>query len=570
MKPRVPDYEAGMDAYSQRDYVVAYRMWQPLAKQGDVNAQFMLGLLYIDGEGVPLDEAEATHWFRKVAEQGDASAQLYLSDMYADGRGGVPRDKVEEARWFRKAVEQGEGNALDELGNRCAGCDTDAERLLMAVGEEALRQGLPASLLTVLESDGIALDGAQVANAAIATYHTDALRHYRRALARFDPPKKWAGSQGAVDFVRWLGFSVEWAGERRKRRDPYLDVEGPYSLPDLHEYQLTVAENVRAMLRKEKGKEAGRRGLISMPTGSGKTRVAVQAIVEAMRDDGFYGGVLWIADRDELCEQAVEAWRQVWSSVGVRSSRLRISRLWGRQTERPLPTSERHVIVATIQTLNERLSSQGDEYGFLSDFKLVVFDEAHRSIAPTFTSVMQELGLTRFQRTDEPFLLGLTATPYRGHDETETARLVRRYGSNRLDTGAFSSDDPQAVIQELQDMGVLAQADHETIEGETFSADMFSPRELEQAKSLPWLPQSVEDRMARSVGEPGVLLRRMRHTLIQTGPPLSSPRRSSMPRPWRHFSRVRGSGHVLSVERRRRPRAAEWLKSSGVVRSGRS
>ena len=30
MKPRVPDYEAGMDAYSQRDYVVAYRMWQPL------------------------------------------------------------------------------------------------------------------------------------------------------------------------------------------------------------------------------------------------------------------------------------------------------------------------------------------------------------------------------------------------------------------------------------------------------------------------------------------------------------------------------------------------------------
>ena len=136
--PRVPDYEAGMDAYSQRDYVVAYRMWQPLAKQGDVNAQFMR-LLYIDGEGVPLDEAEATHWFRKVAEQGDASAQLYLSDMYADGRGGVPRDKVEEARWFRKAVEQGEGNALDELGNRCAGCDTDAERLLMAVGEERAR-----------------------------------------------------------------------------------------------------------------------------------------------------------------------------------------------------------------------------------------------------------------------------------------------------------------------------------------------------------------------------------------------------------------------------------------------
>ena len=47
-------------------------------------------------------------------------------------------------------------------------------------------------------------------------------------------------------------------------------------------------------------------------------------------------------------------------------------------------------------------------------------------------------------------------------------------------------------------MGVLAQADHETIEGETFSVDMFSPQELEQAKSLPWLPRSVKDRTAKS------------------------------------------------------------------------
>lgn len=36
-----------------------------------------------------------------------------------------------------------------------------------------------------------------------------------------------------------------------------------------------------------------------------------------MRDDGFSGGILWDADRDELWEQAVEAWRQVWSSEGI-------------------------------------------------------------------------------------------------------------------------------------------------------------------------------------------------------------------------------------------------------------
>ena len=379
---------------------------------------------------------------------------------------------------------------------------TDAERLLEAVGEQELRRDLPDSLLAVLESDGAALTGLDLAEAAIATWHTDALKQYKWALEHLDPPSRWAGSERAVRFVRSLGFSAEWAGERGRQRDPFLEIEGPYSLPELHCYQWIIVENVRKLLRGEDGAE--RRGMISMPTGSGKTRVAVQAIVEAMRDDGLRGGVLWVADRDELCEQAVEAWRQVWSSKGSQASRLRISRMWAGQP-RPLPTNELHVVVATIQTLNAKLSNQPREYEFLGDFKLVVFDEAHRSIAPTFTSVMQDIGLTRFQRSDEPFLLGLTATPYRGQDEEETARLVRRYGGKRLDSGAFPNDDPQDVIRELQRMGVLAQADHETIEGETFSSDVFPPdewerilEELKQAVSLPWLPQGVEDRIARS------------------------------------------------------------------------
>ena len=106
---------------------------------------------------------------------------------------------------------------------------------------------------------------------------------------------------------------------------------------------------------------------------------------------------------------------------------------------------------------------------------------------------MEEIGLTRWQREDEPFLLGLTATPYRGHNEEETARLVGRFGSNRLDAVAFGSDDPQDVIGELQDMRVLARADQEPIVGGVFSLDI---EELLKMASTPWLPQSVEDRIA--------------------------------------------------------------------------
>ena len=384
-------------------------------------------------------------------------------------------------------------------------CSIDAERLLAAVGERALRAGLPKSLLAVLENEGGALTGIEIAEAAIATYHTDALRQYKQGLDRLDPPSKWAGSARAVRFVRSLGFPAEWAGERNRKRDPFLEIEGPYSLPPLHDYQRTIAGNVRELLRGEHGNGNERRGMISMPTGSGKTRVAVQAIVEAMREDGFRGGVLWIADRDELCEQAVEDWRQVWSSKGAKSSRLRISRMWGGQPP-PQPKGDLHVIVATLQTLNAKFSNRRDEYEFLADFKLVVFDEAHRSVAPTATSVMQEIGLTRRQKIDEPFLIGLTATPYRGHDADETKRLVRRYGSKRLDSGAFDSDDPEKVIRELQDMGVLAQADQEIITGGTFQLSLEEYEALlkftqgwDEEQSLgAWLPQIVEDRIAQN------------------------------------------------------------------------
>ena len=440
------------------------------------------------------------------------ASNIYLADTAGDGERPRLRLVSDElslglsSEQLEKVLHRKTPQEIEEQRAAVRKHPTDSKRLLAAVGEQALRSGLPGSLLDVLESDGDVLSGIDIAEAAIATWHTDALKQHKCALDRLDPPSRWAGSRRAVEFVRSLGFSTEWAGERDGKRDPFLEVEGPYSLPDLHDFQRAIADKVRDILRRDHGDGAERRGMISMPTGSGKTRVAVQAIVEAMRDDGFRGGVLWVADRDELCEQAVEAWRQVWSGLGTQAARLRISRMWG-GLERPRPTSELHVIVATIQTLNARLSSQPGKYEFLASFSLVVFDEAHRSIAPTFTSVMQDIGLTRFRRADEPFMLGLTATPYRGRDQDETARLANRYGSNRLDSGAFVSDEPEAVISELQEMGVLAQADHETIEGETFPLDAILDGSLDREEleaklaewlALPWLPQSVEEHIARS------------------------------------------------------------------------
>ncbi len=70
--PAEADFNAGLAAYKQGDYATALREWNPLAKQGDANAQNNLGFMYYKGHGVPQDYAEAVKWFRKAAEQGNA------------------------------------------------------------------------------------------------------------------------------------------------------------------------------------------------------------------------------------------------------------------------------------------------------------------------------------------------------------------------------------------------------------------------------------------------------------------------------------------------------------------
>jgi uncharacterized protein len=70
------DNQTGLKAYRSGDYATALRKWRPLAELGDANAQFNLGLLFLQGRGVAQDDKEAMMWFRKSTEQGNANAQF--------------------------------------------------------------------------------------------------------------------------------------------------------------------------------------------------------------------------------------------------------------------------------------------------------------------------------------------------------------------------------------------------------------------------------------------------------------------------------------------------------------
>ena len=71
--------------------------------------------MYVKGQGVPQDYAEAVKWFRKAADQGDADAQNNLGQMYITGQG-VPKDDGEAIKWFRKAADQENAVAQEKFG----------------------------------------------------------------------------------------------------------------------------------------------------------------------------------------------------------------------------------------------------------------------------------------------------------------------------------------------------------------------------------------------------------------------------------------------------------------------
>ena len=72
------DFQKGADAYIAGDYATALQEWRPLAEQGYASAQYNLGQMYTNGEGVPQDYTEAVKWYRLAAEQGYADAQTNL------------------------------------------------------------------------------------------------------------------------------------------------------------------------------------------------------------------------------------------------------------------------------------------------------------------------------------------------------------------------------------------------------------------------------------------------------------------------------------------------------------
>lgn len=109
------DFNDGVVAYLMGQYDTAYATMRSLAESSNhAYAQYYVGMMHLNGQGVAQDYEEAASWFRKAAEQSISQAQYKLGNLYLNGQG-LPRDYEFAYSWFRVAAIHGHRKSIDAL-----------------------------------------------------------------------------------------------------------------------------------------------------------------------------------------------------------------------------------------------------------------------------------------------------------------------------------------------------------------------------------------------------------------------------------------------------------------------
>jgi DNA repair protein RadD len=413
------------------------------------------------------------------------AVQLHGDMRTGGGSGGGFRAEqpVEERRYEpEREVVIDSGIALQDW-QRAA-----VEFLAEALQREALRilvgplAGTIRTAIRIRENVDRPSRKAELATALVLRHGRDLLRdnEVRRALSKATnivPPKRWhPGKAAALDFVEQLGLPIEFAGEPAPEKRPDFEYFEPRYQPVLQDFQREVKFQVLEELRRGRG-----RGIVTLPTGAGKTLVAVEAIREWLTkavSAGSGGAVLWLAHTEELCEQAYQCFSQVWAGSGEICG-MYLFRFWAGYTA----NLEQHgdallsmldvpcVIVSTPQRVMNLIEGESAAAEVIVDalrtqLRLIVVDEAHRAAAPSYRRI-----LNAFERDDQQHisLIGLTATPFRnvngfGYDTVAGAAQLREIFGRLIEpTASLEIDRQREPFVVLQNRGVLSRIEWKSI-----------------------------------------------------------------------------------------------------------
>lgn len=281
----------------------------------------------------------------------------------------------------------------------------------------------------------------------------------------------------AKAIINLLGLDIEYfINDTKPEKTREHEIVSPYSPIDrdddkidipkeflcLHDYQKRVKDTAtRLLIENEK-----RKFLIHMPTGSGKTKTCVETMIDYMRtvisEEGF---IIWFAHSKELCEQSYDTLKSMWRFRGDET--LDFYKVFDdTDINKEILNKKRAVLFIGFQKFNSILSS--NKSGVISfrtkvasQAKLVIVDEAHKSMAPTYKRAIDYCQ----SNFDDCKLIGLTATPGRSNEDSDENIFLANYFDDTL----ISIKDKNGVLQEdslkyLQKENVLAEINSKILE----------------------------------------------------------------------------------------------------------
>jgi DNA repair protein RadD len=230
----------------------------------------------------------------------------------------------------------------------------------------------------------------------------------------------------------------------------------------LHKYQKSIKDEITKNLLEDPKS----RMLVHMPTGSGKTKTCIEAIIDFLRTRPFDEGiVIWFAHSNELCQQAYHTLVNTWKFKG--DFPLPVFRVFGDHDaiDEILSVKKGVLFIGFQKFLSIQKSKKSNLVKIRTHLsthsELIVIDEAHKSLATTYKSTIEYVSQMPNCR-----LIGLTATPGRsGNMYDPSNSILSDLFNNKLIS--IRNDEGEMIqnpLKYLQEIDVLARIDHKPIE----------------------------------------------------------------------------------------------------------
>lgn len=283
----------------------------------------------------------------------------------------------------------------------------------------------------------------------------------------------WSDPEFATLVLNELGLSMSHAPSYLEQVPPLDIVLRPKSpFKSLKDFQFPVFNDAKNRLSVPRN-----RFIVQMPTGSGKTRTAMEVIADHLNYSEKGGVVLWLAHSSELCEQAHAAFREVWEHIGQHD--VAIGKLWGSDGLSTFEFSERGFVVASFQkayALGNKLVEAIEP--LRQKVSLIVVDEAHKAIAPTYKKAIKAL------TNDNTQIMGLTATPGRSAVDSKENRALSDFFFGSIVEIETPADE--SVVGYLRRRKILSEARYEPlISGRNYGLNKEEKNKLERFFDFP-------------------------------------------------------------------------------------